>query len=62
VIYKSIKSCPESQRVNTRIVDGYNVNGAFGVRNEQVLTKRGRLFFCDDGTYVYYTPSEWAPL
>jgi hypothetical protein len=62
VNWRPITSCPEGVRVHTRLIDGYNAQGAYGVRNEQRLTKRGRLFFADDGMYVYYTPSEWAEL
>ena len=41
----------------TKIDDGR------GVRNEQRLILRGRLwFFDDDSMYVYYTPTHWMPL
>lgn len=31
-----------------------------GARNEQLLKRRGRLwFFPDDSMYVYYTPTHW---
>ena len=60
--WKSIRTCPEGVPVNTRLIDGYDERGAFGVRNEQRLVRRGRLFFCKDGIYVYYEPSEWCEL
>lgn len=44
--------------VDTRISDEH------GVRNEQPLVRRGRLwFFADDPDpmYVYYTPTHWRP-
>lgn len=45
---------PEGEVVNTRIDD------ANGVRNEQPLVRRGRLWFLPDGAmYVYYTPTHW---
>ena len=30
-----------------------------GCRNEQQLKLDGRLWFTDDGMYVYYTPTHW---
>jgi hypothetical protein len=45
---------PEGSAVLTRIDDER------GVRNEQVLRRRGNLwFFPDDAMYVYYTPTHW---
>jgi hypothetical protein len=51
--WRTIASAPEGVRVKTRIAD------AKGIRNEQYLTRRGRLWFTDDGTYVYYEPTHW---
>lgn len=46
----------EGEVVLTRIDDGN------GVRNEQPLKRRGRLWFCPDGSmYVYYVPTHYAP-
>ncbi len=43
--------------VETKIED------ANGVRNEQTLKRRGRLWFFPDGSmYVYYTPTHWREL
>lgn len=48
---------PDGVVVETRIHDGQ------GVRNEQPLKWRGRLwFFDDDSMYVYYTPTHWRPI
>lgn len=48
---------PEGVYVSTKIDD------ADGVRNEQILKLRGRLWFCADNgqseMYVYYTPTHW---
>lgn len=45
---------PEGVPVLTKIHDGA------GCRNEQMLKRRGRLwFFPDDSMYVYYTPTHW---
>lgn len=36
------------------------IDDADGVRNEQRLKRRGRLWFHPDGKmYVYYTPTHW---
>lgn len=52
--WNSIGSAPEGVVVNTKIDDGR------GVRNEQELVRRGRLwFFPDFSMYVYYTPTHW---
>lgn len=33
-----------------------------GARNEQLLKRRGNLWFFPDGSmYVYYTPTHWRP-
>jgi hypothetical protein len=45
---------PENVPVLTKIDD------RDGVRNEQVLTRKGSLYFCSDGMYVYYRPTHWA--
>lgn len=44
---------PEGVSVNTKIDDGHSV------RNEQFMTRQGRLYFVTGGTYVYYTPTHW---
>jgi hypothetical protein len=44
---------PEGCYVMTKIDD------ANGCRNEQVMRRQGRLWFCRDGCYVYYTPTHW---
>jgi len=45
---------PEGEVVMTKI-DDQN-----GIRNEQRLKRRGRLWFFSDGSmYVYYTPTHW---
>jgi hypothetical protein len=45
---------PNSVLVDTKIDD------ADGVRNEQPLTRQGRLWFFSDGSmYVYYEPTHW---
>lgn len=54
--WKPIESCPENERVMTKIHDNQ------GSRNEQYLVKQGRLFFTGldgSGMYVYYTPTHW---
>jgi len=36
------------------------IDDAKGVRNEQTLLRRGKLFYTPDETmYVYYTPTHW---
>ena len=53
----SANNAPENKKVLTAIID------ASGIRNEQVLIKKGRLwFFPDMSMYVYYTPTHWQPL
>jgi hypothetical protein len=45
---------PDGVPVDTKIDDGK------GVRNEQQLTRQGRLWFAPDGSmYVYYQPTHW---
>lgn len=37
------------------------IDDADGVRNVQMLKRRGNLWFLvDDSMYVYYTPTHWA--
>ena len=45
---------PEGKIVNTKISD------KDGERNEQKMYRKGNLWFCLDGTYVYYKPTHWA--
>jgi hypothetical protein len=53
--WKPIGTAPEGIVVNTRIDD------VDGIRNEQALKRRGRLWFFPDGSmYVYYTPTHWS--
>lgn len=36
------------------------IDDAKGVRNEQMLKRKGRLwFFPDESMYVYYVPTHW---
>lgn len=52
--WSPIESAPEGIEVLTRIHD------RDGIRNEQSLTRRGRLwYFPDMSMYVYYLPTEW---
>ena len=52
--WHSIDSAPDGVEVETKIDDGR------GCRNEQSLTRKGRLwFFPDMSMYVYYTPTHW---
>jgi len=46
---------PEGVEVMTKIHDEN------GVRNEQILTRKGRLWW-SGGAYVYYTPTHWRHL
>lgn len=49
---------PEDEIVHTRINDGHGQP-----RNEALLRRQGNLwFFPDYSMYVYYRPTEWAPL
>lgn len=52
--WQPISNAPEGVVVETKIDD------ARGVRNEQRLIRKGRLWFFDDmSMYVYYTPTHW---
>jgi hypothetical protein len=55
--WQSIDSAPENEKVLTVIDD------ADGRRNEQPMTRRGRLWWIDVGEphemYVYYSPTHW---
>jgi hypothetical protein len=54
--WKTIDSAPKDAVVLTKIDDSR------GERNVQKLKRRGRLWFVPDGsTYVYYSPTHWAP-
>lgn len=53
--WQPIETCPDGVEVMTKIDD---IRGA---RNEQPLTRRGRLFW-SGGTYVYYSPTHWREL
>lgn len=55
--WRRIDTAPENKVVDTRIQD------ANGIRNEQPLKRRGRLWWLsDDSMYVYYTPTHWRPV
>ncbi len=46
---------PQGRKVLTKIDDNQ------GPRNEQVMFRRGNLWFVEDGSmYVYYRPTHWA--
>lgn len=48
---------PDGKLVQTKIDDQW------GVRNEQVMERRGRLWFLpNNGMYVYYEPTHWRPI
>ncbi len=52
--WKTIDSAPEGVEVRTKIDD------RDGIRNEQALVRKGRLWFYPDmSMYVYYTPTHW---
>ncbi|WFU19449.1 hypothetical protein [Bradyrhizobium sp. CB3481] len=52
----TIESAPDGVAVMTKIDDEH------GVRNEQVLVRKGRLWWHEDGSmYVYYTPTHGRP-
>lgn len=54
--WQAIATAPDDTPVLTRIDDEH------GVRNEQLLTRHGRLWWFVDGSmYVYYTPTHWRP-
>lgn len=44
---------PEGVLVETKIED------ESGVRNHTLLTRKGNLYYLDNGTYTYYTPTHW---
>ena len=50
--WQPISSAPEGVPVETKIHDGQ------GARNQQVMVRRGRLWFTG-GMYVYYEPTHW---
>jgi hypothetical protein len=53
----TIESAPPNAPVMTKIDDEN------GVRNTQVLVRKGRLWWHkDESTYVYYTPTHWRHL
>lgn len=58
--WKSIEDAPEGVLVTTKIDD------ANGVRNEQVMMRRGNLWWINSGNpnemYVYYRPTHWMPI
>ena len=52
--WAKIETAPEGEAVLTKIDD------ALGVRNEQALVRKGRLWFYPDmSMYVYYTPTHY---
>ena len=50
--WQPIETAPEGIPVMTKIHDGA------GSLNEQVMTRKGRLWFAG-GMYVYYAPTHW---
>lgn len=44
---------PEGVLVETKIDD------EGGVRNHTLLTRKGNLYYSDNGTYTYYAPTHW---
>lgn len=55
--WQPIATSPENVEVLTKIDD------SAGIRNEQSMKRKGRLwFFPDESMYVYYTPTHWMPL
>ncbi len=55
--FQPIETAPENVVVRTIISD------ADGLRNDQTLKRKGRLWWFPDGSmYVYYTPTHWEPL
>lgn len=53
--WQTVDNAPEDIPVLTKIHDGD------GPRNEQMLRKRGNLWWTTDGSmYVYYRPTHWA--
>ena len=57
--WQPIAAAPEGELVETKIDD------QDGIRNQQILTRRGRLWFTCSASgpdmYVYYTPTHWRP-
>lgn len=54
--WRPIDSAPDGVAVQTKIDDRH------GVRNEQMLIRKGKLWwFPNGGMYVYYTPTHWKP-
>ncbi len=52
-----IETSPEGVEVETMIADEH------GVRNEQSLTRKGKLWFYPNmSMYVYYQPTHWKLL
>lgn len=52
--WQRAETAPEGEVVDTKIDD------RDGVRNEQPLKRKGRLWFFPDGSaYVYYVPTHW---
>jgi hypothetical protein len=55
--WRGIDTAPGGVLVETRI----KFPGEPG-RNVQPMKRSGRLWFLEDGIYVYYTPTQWRPL
>jgi hypothetical protein len=52
-------SCDVALPADGELVDT-KIDDADGCRNEQTLTRHGRLWFLPGaGVYVYYTPTHW---
>lgn len=52
--WNAIATAPEGVEVLTKVED------EAGIRNEQPLVRKGRLWlFPDMSMYVYYTPTHW---
>jgi len=58
LMWLPISQAPEGIRVMTRTSNTKDPSNVI----EQPLTKRGRLWFADDGNYVYFEPNEWRHL
>lgn len=54
-MWKTIDAAPDGQAVMTKIDDHD------GVRNEQVMTRQGNLWFAGE-MYVYYQPTHFREL
>lgn len=53
--WQSITTAPENQIVNTKIDTIQD-----GARNEQLMIRKGNLwFFPNQSMYVYYRPTHW---